>query len=90
MDEDSSRPSYVERKGGGLHPAKDRKRLNMIIYCYGLFTLLTLYLTSQLHKSKKRLKPSTYNSKKYSFTIATDNQGPNGGHNVHGSLLLLS
>jgi len=31
MDEDSSRPRYVERKGENLHPAVDRKRLNMII-----------------------------------------------------------
>jgi len=34
MDEDSSRPIYVERKGGGLHRAVDRKILNMIIYIY--------------------------------------------------------
>jgi len=33
MDEDNSRPRYVERKGGGLHPAMDRKWLNiMMIY----------------------------------------------------------
>jgi len=30
MDEDSSRLRYVERKGGGLHPAVDRKRLNIL------------------------------------------------------------
>jgi len=30
MDEDSRRPRYVERIGGGLHPVVDKKRLNMI------------------------------------------------------------
>jgi len=29
MEEDSSRPRYVERKGEDLHPAVDRKRLTM-------------------------------------------------------------
>jgi len=31
MDEDSSRPIYVERIGGSLHPAVDRKQLNMMM-----------------------------------------------------------
>jgi len=36
MDEDSSRARYVERKGGGVHPTVDRKRLNMMMigFCY--------------------------------------------------------
>jgi len=36
MDEDSSRPRYVERKGGGIHPAVDRKRLNIMMMTYDI------------------------------------------------------
>jgi len=37
MDEDISRPRYVARKGGGLHPAGDRKRLNMMMMMMKIF-----------------------------------------------------
>jgi len=42
MDEDISRPIYVERKGGDLHPAVDRKRLNMMMMIYIYFYIYTL------------------------------------------------
>jgi len=44
MDEDSGRPTYVERKVGGLHPAVDRKRLNMIIYIVKALNYVQVYL----------------------------------------------
>jgi len=31
MNEDSSRPRYVERKGRGHHPAMDRKLVKMMM-----------------------------------------------------------
>jgi len=41
MDEHSFRPRYVERKRGGLHPAVDRKRLNMMMIYVSIKSVAT-------------------------------------------------
>jgi len=42
LDEDISRPRYMERKGEGLHPAVVGKRLNMIYIYICMFATIAI------------------------------------------------
>jgi len=51
MDEDISRPRYVDKKGGGLHPVVDRKWLNML---WSIYIYIYIYREREREREKRK------------------------------------